>query len=328
MAYNETVLRRARQRLQQARADREQENAAHLEQAYARYPRLREIDRQLRTTLAQIVAASVRSGEDPTAALEAVREENLALQREREWIVEAGDFEEGYLDDTPICPKCGGTGYVGAQMCDCLRELCRQEQKKELTTLFGNGRESFETFRLSCYSDQYDPQIGASPRRMMQGVFAICRRYAQEFSLRAGNLLFTGDTGLGKTFLSACIARVVADSGFSVVYDTAGKLFSDFETAKFGESTEENRAITRKYLQCDLLIIDDLGTEMTTQFVVSALYTVVNTRLMDGMPTIISTNLTPETIGKRYSAQIASRLLGTYKVLSFYGEDIRLQKKA
>lgn len=327
MAYSEAVLRRAKQRLQQAKAAREQENAAHLQRAYERYPRLREIDRQLRQTMAKVVAASFRNGEDPAAALEAVRQENLALQRERAWIIEAGEFEEGYLDDTPICTQCGGSGYVGAQMCDCLKELCRQEQKKALTTLFGDGRESFSTFRLTCYSDRYSPEIGASPRRMMQGVYTICRRYAQEFSRSAKSLLFTGDTGLGKTFLSACIARVVADNGFSVVYDTACTLFTDFEREKFGDSSEESRAQTQKYLQCDLLIIDDLGTEMTTQFVTSTLYTVVNTRLMTGAPTIISTNLTPEAIHKRYSAQIASRLLGCYEVLSFFGEDIRLQGK-
>lgn len=321
MGYSEQVLRRARERLEQAKQERERENEAHRREAYARYPRLQEIDRELQMTIAQLMAATLRRGEDPTEAIGQIREKNLALQREREWILEAGDFEEGYLDDAPICAKCGGTGYEGNQMCSCLRELCRQEQKKELTSLLGSGRESFESFRLDVYSDLYDEKLGVSPRKLMQSNFNICRRYAQNFTPQAGNLLFSGATGLGKTFLSACIARQVADRGYSVVYETAIRLFSDFESEKFGG--EEQRGLSRKYLACDLLIIDDLGTEMTTQFTISALYNVVNTRMMENRATIISTNLAPETLEGRYSPQIASRVLGTYRLLKFAGSDIR-----
>lgn len=321
MGYSEQVLRRARERLEQAKQERERENEAHRREAYARYPRLQEIDRELQMTMAQLMAATLRRGEDPTEAIGQIREKNLALQREREWILEAGDFEEGYLDDAPVCAKCGGTGYEGNQMCSCLRELCRQEQKKELTSLLGSGRESFESFRLDVYSDLYDEKLGVSPRKLMQSNFNICRRYAQNFTPQAGNLLFSGATGLGKTFLSACIARQVADRGYSVVYETAIRLFSDFESEKFGG--EEQRGLSRKYLACDLLIIDDLGTEMTTQFTISALYNVVNTRMMENRATIISTNLAPETLEGRYSPQIASRVLGTYRLLKFAGSDIR-----
>lgn len=323
MAYSEQVLHRARARLEQAKAEREQENAAHRADAYARYPRLAEIDNELRRTMAELMAAALQRGEDPSQAVAAVREKNLALQRERSWILEAGDFDDGYLDDTPVCAKCGGRGYVGAQMCSCLRELCRQEQKKELTSLLGSGRETFENFRLDLYPAEYSESVRTSPRALMQRNFNHCRKYAQNFTMQSGNMLFSGATGLGKTFLSACIARTVADRGYSVVYDTAIHLFSDFEAEKFGMSQEENRGLSQRYLQCDLLIIDDLGTEMTTQFICSALYHVVNTRLMESRPTIISTNLTPEQLSVRYSPQIASRLLGTYRLIQFVGQDIR-----
>lgn len=199
--------------------------------------------------------------------------------------------------------------------------------KKELTSLLTTGRESFENFSLDYYPDAWDEKLGASPRKIMQITLARCRRYAAEFGMASESLLLSGATGLGKTFLSACIARQVADKGFSVVYETAGKLFSDFETAKFGGYTEENRSRTEKYLACDLLIIDDLGTEMTTQFTISALYTVVNTRLLESRPTIISTNLTPEALEGRYSPQIASRLQGSYRLFQFFGSDIRLLMK-
>ena len=323
MGYSEQVLRRARERLEQAKLDRERENEAHRREAYARYPRLAEIERELQMTMAQLMATALRKGEDPTEAIAQIREKNLALQRERDWMLEAGDLEEGYLDDAPICSKCGGSGYAGAQMCSCLRELCRQEQKKELTTLLGSGRETFDSLRLDVYSDTYEAELGTSPRKLMQSNFNICRRYAQSFTPQSGSLLFTGATGLGKTFLSACIARQVADRGYSVVYDTAIRLFSDFEAEKFGMAQESNRGLSRKYLECDLLIIDDLGTEMTTQFTVSALYTVVNTRMMENRATIISTNLAPSALEGRYSPQIASRLLGTYRLIKFAGSDIR-----
>lgn len=321
MAYSEQVLRRARVRLEQAKQERERENAAHRKEAYERYPRLKEIDRELQLTMAQLMATALRHGEDPTQAIAQIRDRNLALQRERDWILEAGDFEEGFLDDAPVCAKCGGTGYEGNQMCSCLRELCRQEQKKELTSLLGSGRESFDTFRLDVYSDVYDDTLGTSPRKLMQSNFNICRRYAQNFTPQSGNLLFSGATGLGKTFLSACIARQVADRGFSVVYETAIRMFADFEAEKFGG--EEQRGLTHKYLACDLLIIDDIGTEMTTQFTISAMYNIINTRLMDGKATVISTNLVPEAIEGRYSPQIASRILGTYRLIKFAGSDIR-----
>lgn len=323
MAYSEQVLRRARARLEQAKQERERENAAHRQEAYERYPRLKEIDRELQLTMAQLMATALRHGEDPTQAIAQIRDRNLALQRERDWILEAGDFEEGFLDDAPVCAKCGGTGYEGNQMCSCLRELCRQEQKKELTSLLGSGRESFDTFRLDVYSDVYDDTLGTSPRKLMQSNFNICRRYAQNFTPQSGNLLFSGATGLGKTFLSACIARQVADRGFSVVYETAIRMFADFEAEKFGG--EEQRGLTHKYLACDLLIIDDIGTEMTTQFTISAMYNIIDTRLMDGKATVISTNLVPEAIEGRYSPQIASRILGTYRLIKFAGSDIRRQ---
>lgn len=323
MAYSEEILRRARERLEQAKAEREHENETHKRIAYECYPRLAQIDRELRSTMTQLMADAFRSGQDPTQTVAALREKSLDLQREREWILDAGGFEEGYLDEAPVCTHCGGSGYVGAQMCSCLREFCRQEQKKALTSLLSTGRESFENFRLDVYPDVYDPELGASPRHLMQSNFRICKRYAQEFTPESGNLLFTGATGLGKTFLSACIARTVADRCFSVVYDTATHLFSDFELQKFGADTEENRKRTNKYLECDLLIIDDLGTEMTTQFTISALYTVVNTRMMENRAVIISTNLSDSELERRYSPPIASRITGTYRLIQFAGTDIR-----
>lgn len=321
MGYSIEVVRRARERLAQARSERERENREHLRMAYEQQPRLQEIDRQLRMTMAKAAMAAFAGGDAERLMAEA-KQQNQSLQRERRQIVE-GCFEEGFLDETPICTVCSGTGYVGSTMCDCLAELCRQEQKKELTFLSA-GRESFDQFRLDYYSDKPTP-AGYVPRVIMEKTYQTCRRYAFGFHEKAGNLLFSGNTGLGKTFLSACIARTVADQGYSVVYESAGKLFQTLEKARF-EANDENRRAAAKYAECDLLIVDDLGTELPGQFVTAALYSLINDRLLENKPTIISTNLSEEELVRRYNPQIASRLRGSYKRVAFVGDDIRLLK--
>ena len=321
MGYSIEVVRRARERLAQARSERERENREHLRVAYEQRPRLQEIDRQLRMTMAKAAMAAFAGGDAERLMAEA-KQQNQSLQRERRQIVE-GCFEEGFLDETPICTVCSGTGYVGSSMCDCLAELCRQEQKKELTFLSA-GRESFDQFRLDYYSDKPTP-AGYVPRVIMEKTYQTCRRYAFGFHEKAGNLLFSGNTGLGKTFLSACIARAVADQGHSVVYESAGKLFQTLEKARF-EANDENRRAAAKYAECDLLIVDDLGTELPGQFVTAALYSLINDRLLENKPTIISTNLSEEELVRRYNPQIASRLRGSYKRVAFVGDDIRLLK--
>ena len=323
MAYSPEVIRRARARLAQAKEDRASENRQHLAQAYAAVPRIREIDMLLRQTMAQAAQAAFLEGSDGRERLARAREENLALQQERSALA-AAYFEEGFLDETPICDKCGGSGYVGANMCECLAELCRQEQKKEVTILSG-GKETFAQFRLEYYSDRIDPKYGASPRAIMERNFQNCRRYAVTFSPSAGNLLFVGGTGLGKTFLAACIARVVADRGYSVCYETAPKLFGKLEQDRF-HSSEETRREAAALTQCDLLILDDLGTEMPGQFITSALYSLLSDRLLENKPMVITTNLNVDDMGRRYSPQIASRLYGGFQRLTFVGEDIRVLK--
>jgi DNA replication protein DnaC len=273
------------------------------------------------------MAVSFRRGEDPSAAMEELKKENLALQQEREWFLESNDIDPDDLARTPICPSCGGTGYVGAVMCSCLKELCRQEQKKELSALLGAGKETFDRFRLDVYPAEYDQRLGQSPRTLMQYVYNNAVHYAKTFTPASESLLFIGATGLGKTFLSACVARAVADRGYSVVYDSAQHIFGEFETAKFASRGDEGEARVKKYLECDLLILDDLGTEMTTQFVISALYRIVNTRLMEQRPTLVSTNVPVADLETRYSPQIASRLLGTYAVYKFVGNDVRRMEK-
>ena len=325
MAYSAAILARAKARLAAAREQNAQDDAARIGAIYERLPRLRQIDLELQKTAAKVCAAAFRAGEDPSETIRQLKDENLRLQQERDWILESEGVDPDDLEQTAVCPRCGGSGYLGARMCECLAELCRQEQKKVLLQSFGAGKESFEKFRLDVYPDRLDPKLGISPRALMKRVYESAVSYARTFSTASESLLFMGATGLGKTLLSGCIVRAVADRGYSVCYVSAGKLFSDFETEKF--RLKEDGALTGEYLQTDLLIIDDLGTEMTTQFTVSALYQIVNGRLLSGKPTIVSTNLPDTELEVRYSAQIASRLLGAYTLYQFCGTDVRLLRK-
>ena len=243
MGYSAEVVRRARERLAQAKEDRESENRQHLAEAYAAVPRIREIDIELRRTMAMAAQAAFLQGSDGRSEMEKVKEKNLQLQRERS-LLAATHFEEGFLDDSPVCDRCGGTGYLGTQMCECLAELCRQEQKKEISILSG-GKEHFAQFRLDYYPDRIDPTLGVNIRSVMEKTLQNCKRYAFSFTEKSGNLLFSGDTGLGKTFLSACIARTVAERGYSVVYESAGSLFTRLERAKF---TNDEAARALAYL--------------------------------------------------------------------------------
>ena len=322
MAYSTEVVKRARERLASQKADRDSINQQRLAVAYQMVPRLQEIDRLLRQTMAAAVQAAFSRGEDVKALVEKAKQENLSLQEERKALIEA-NFQPGWLDETPICDQCGGSGYVGSAMCTCLKALCLEEQKKELTLLAGSDA-SFDKFRLEYYPNAVDEKIGVNTRTLMAKTLDVCRQYARNFGANSGNLLFSGDTGLGKTFLSACIAKEVATLGYSVSYETAVHLFANMEQAKF-ENDPQAKEKVKQYTACDLLIVDDLGTEMVGQFTTTSLYTLINDRILSGKPTIISTNLTTDSIARRYSPQIASRLRGNFHRVAFVGEDIRLK---
>ncbi len=327
MAYDGKVMREALQRFEEDKQRRASQAEARRQRIYREIPRLGAIEKELRGTVARIMTEALRHGEDPAPALMRIRTENAMLQQERAELLAEHGYAPDALEDKPRCALCGDTGYCGGKMCACLQKYYAQEQIRSLSSLLDVGSQSFDTFGL----EWYDTKVGAqsrSPRETMERNLATCQTFAAEFGKKPENLLLFGDPGLGKTFLSACIARVVSEDGFSVVYDTAVHVFARCEAAKFRSEEEPDAAVdVRRYESCDLLILDDLGTEMTTSFVQSALYQLVNGRLLAGKSTIISTNLDPIELGGRYGAAIRSRLEGEYTVLPFYGEDIRKLKR-
>jgi len=328
MAYDGKLLARARDRLEARRAENQSEHQRRTLQVYYRVPRVQKIDDTMRAQMAELVRLTIAKPADLADKLKALEDKNLSLQMERAELLTEYGFGMDYLDEIYSCPNCRDTGQVGGKVCDCLEKLYNMELTKELGTLMQKGDESFEKFDLSLYGNE--PVNGIVPRSQMRTVFEVCKKYADNFPNVSANLLMQGGTGLGKTYLSACIARVVAAKGCSVCYDTAFSAFEYFEQQKFSRSPEEAETAgirVKRMLSCDLMILDDLGTEMITPMSTSALYTLINTRLTNGKKTIISTNCSDAELQKKYSPQICSRIQGEFLCLPFVGNDIRLIKK-
>ena len=333
MSYEPTVMRTAQAQLERRRERRERRRFALERELYAKAPRLREVDAALRGTMADL--ARLATGGRPVAPdgpeIAAIRARSEALQAERTRLMAGLGHGPGALDDIPDCPLCGDTGWTTGGMCACLKQLCAQEQLRALTALLNlTDEQSFDKLRLDVYSDQPWQGQTRSPRDNMSRVVRVCEGYARQFpGYPLKNLLLSGGTGLGKTFLSGCIAREVSQRGYSVVYDTAIRLFAAFETRRFTRDAGEERQArddTRRCLGCDLLILDDLGSELTTPLSQASLYEVVNSRIQAGRHTIISTNLSMDHIAQRYTPQLASRIGGLYQELTFYGDDLRLRR--
>ena len=333
MSYDAAIVQRASARLARRKEIRERRRWDLEQELYRRQPRLRELDRAIGGTMAELAGLAI-SGKPIQAdgpEIADIRRRNLELQAQRAELLHTLGYAPDALDPTPACTQCGDSGWAGAEMCTCLKELCAQEQMKALTALLNlTDEQNFDRLRLDVYSDQ--PWEGKrSPWENMKRVVTVCEGFARRFpDYPLHNLLLSGGTGLGKTFLSGCIAREVSGRGYSVVYDTAISLFSAFEAKKFARDAgleRQARDDTRRYLHCDLLILDDLGSELTTPLAQSTLYEVVNSRLQGGKHTIISTNLSMEQIGARYTPQVVSRLAGAYQELTFYGDDIRRMRR-
>ena len=211
-------------------------------------------------------------------------------------------------------------------MCICLKELLRKTAYQRLNEMTPLALCSFDSFVLDYYPEEPLSEGEASPRKQMTNVLRYCRNYANEFSMESSSLIMQGGTGLGKTHLSLAIANAAVQKDFGVIYVSAQNMATSLERERFGRGLEDGDT-NALILGCDLLILDDLGTEFATSFVDASIYNIVNTRLMAGRPTIISTNLSLYELQKRYSERFVSRIIGSYVRLTFFGKDVRQQKR-
>jgi DNA replication protein DnaC len=275
---------------------------------------IREIDEELRATGPKIFKAAC-SGED----IAPLKERNLELvARRRALIVKLG-YPEDYTDVHYTCSACSDTGFVGTKMCSCLKQLLITKNIKSSGMGKLIDKQSFENFSLEVYKNNPDNLA------RMQRNLKIAKAFADNFASHHDNLLLIGTTGTGKTHISTAIAKVVISQGFDVLYDSVQNIVNDFEKDKFKSGYSPSESASEKYLECDLLIIDDLGAEFITQFSISALYNLINTRQNKGLSTIISTNLSAGELAGKYEGRIYSRIIGAdYTVLRFEGDDHRI----
>ena len=234
-------------------------------------------------------------------------------------------FAPDFLDLKYTCPICCDTGFANGEQCQCLKQLLKQESSARLNRLSPVKLCDFESFDLSFYDDAIDPKTGISPRRRMASILNFCKDYAKYFSRSSKSLLMQGNTGLGKTHLSLAIAKTAIEYGYDVVYGSVFNLLSKVERERFGKDEDEDSY--NHLLRCDLLILDDLGTEFASNYAKAAIHSIINTRQLSGLPTIISTNLTMEELMENYSDRVVSRLLNGYERLVFLGKDIRFEKR-
>jgi len=322
MGYNKENYKRIREeyenKYKRAHEDADRRRAI----AQSAIPGLVEIDRELGRVGLQIMSAIV-AGEGKTEKMVSeIKEKNLALQKSRGELLRAYGYPEDYTDVKYECEDCGDSGYVEGKMCECMRRRlimagCESSGIAQLMR-----EQNFDNFSLEYYRASKENYVE------MEMILSSVRRFAEGFEENNGqNLLFLGGTGLGKTHLSSAVARRVIERGYDVSYVTAQGLISDFERERFGNSGYgAGEGNTERYFEADLLIIDDLGTEMTNQFTVACLYNVINTRINLKKSTIISANVNAGELRQRYTDRIASRLLGEYRVLPFSGKDVRAQK--
>ena len=277
---------------------------------------IREIDGELTKTGMLIFKTAVEGGD-----IEPIRERNRALQKRRREILVSLGHPEDFTEVKYSCPDCSDTGAVGTKICRCLKEIMIRERISSSAM----GRlievQSFDNFDLEHYA--YDPKI----KERMTMILAMAKNYVRDFDKKRENLLLIGPTGTGKTHLSTAIARELIHKGYDVIYDSTQNIISDFEADRFrsGYGREESRS--EKYLDCTLLIIDDLGTEFSNQFTLATIYNLLNSRQNKGLATIISTNLSPDELARKYEDRIYSRIIGSgSKILPFDGKDNRLNK--
>ena len=321
MSISEEAYIKAENELNKRRRNAEIEYLEHCDRAHSIEPELAEITEKIAGANCEIIKAITKRSSDkkPSELIMQIKENNKLAHERKKAILQRLGLPENYLDHNYTCKLCSDTGFVNGKRCRCFDELLDKYYIEELSKDCDIAFHDFDEFKLDLYPDTGE---NGSPRQQMQMILNRCITYANEFSEDSPSLFFYGNTGLGKTFLSSCIAKKVILKGHSVVFRSILKVFDDALSEHFGKKTGNT---LDKLRDSDLVILDDLGSEFSSQSD-PILYQILNDRVNMHKPTIISSNMTLQQLNARYNERIVSRLLGEFNRFPFVGEDIRFKK--
>lgn len=300
------------------------------DEIYSRIPRIEEIDAETTAAYLRAARAKILQKEMAEQIVSRIQADNRRLTDEKRRLLHEGGYPEDYLDTIYTCGQCRDTGYIDGQKCTCFLEhiidsLYLQSNLKNILM-----KENFDTFSIDYYSQNAYTGKDYSPYENISNILNLAKAFIARFETQSnqrGNILIYGETGLGKTFLTNCIAKELLDSGHSVLYLSANELFEGVLAEYLMNRKTELEALYNYIYNSELLIIDDLGTELTNNFVLSQLFEIINQREISGKSTLISTNLTMKQLRDRYSERIMSRIIAGYTVFNIYGDNIRYQKR-
>ncbi|MBU5676354.1 ATP-binding protein [Alkaliphilus sp. MSJ-5] len=317
------ILRDYEEKRNRAKAFKEK----RLQEVYEKVPTIKKIDEELQKTGISISKALIRGTEDPEKTIEDFKQKLEQLKQERAILLTENNIPLQYLDENYSCEECKDTGFVNSgQKCKCFRQqlIIKAYNMSNLSNVL--KKENFQHFNLDLFSDKPSEGQSLSPKENMMDILNICEGFVFNFNENnEENLLFYGETGLGKTFLTNCIAKALLDRGNIVIYQTSFKLLEILEELRFKNNDDKEKY--NLLFEADLLIIDDLGTEMTNTFTNSEIFNIINSRLLSNKKTIVSTNLSPKEMMDRYDDRIFSRLFSKFTVLHFFGKDLRWETK-
>ena len=329
MGYSSDVYTEASNRMFQRRLQAEKSADFRKEEFFKKVPKAKLLEQEISTAGIQAARAVVQGG-NVAEQLAQLRDRNLDLQKQLNELLASYNLTADYFEPKYRCKKCNDRGSFEENgktvMCQCMKSLLIQCACEELNKTAPLALSKFENFNLDYYSKNVDEKFGISPYSLMEKILKYCKKYAAKCSGNSGSILMRGATGLGKTHLSLAIANEVIKKGYGVIYVSAPQLIQRLEKDYFSHEKSDDSIIEMLY-DCDLLIVDDLGTEFKTQFSMAQLYNIFNSRMLANKPMIISTNLTLSELEKNYSERFVSRIIGNAEKLDFIGNDIRALKR-
>lgn len=315
MSYSQEVYSKATEILERRREKANLQAQARFDEISEKLPELDSIQTELSKIGLSISKVFLYSSDKETDIKE-LMDKSLELQEKKRKVLIENGYDENALNVIYTCAACKDTGFIGSRRCKCHNELLKEIERQNLEEIAPLDDCTFETFETKYYPDE----------SRAEKIKSTCFKYATQFTTKSKNIIFYGGTGLGKTHLSLAIANAVINRGYSVVYGTAQNVLNDLQNENFGR-TDDLRYYERAVLNCDLLIIDDLGTEFKNSYTVAALYNIINSRILSKLPTIISTNFSSNELEEKYDQRITSRIIGEYSPLLLVGNDIRYIKR-